>query len=329
MLIPNQLIEIRISRSNIEHFKNLGYDVKIKDLICVPVEHLKDKSHILVWVKCDVCAKEYQKEYRNYLKQHTYNIDTCNACKNIKTKQTCMDKYGVKNVFQVEEFKNRHKETCIKRYGCKYVSQSDGWNEKYKQTMIDRYGNANPMNVQEFKEKQKNTLYAHYGVYNPLQSEEIKESVFSTNLNKYGCKSPLQNEKIKEKQIKTFYQNGTTPTSSQQLKLYSMIQQKYSNVELNYPFSRCSLDIFICVDDVNVDIEYDGSYWHQDQQNDIRRDKFLQSQGIKVLRIRSGRKLPTEKELFSAIDELVTTDHVFKEIVLSDWNSKQYKINEK
>ena len=216
-----------------------------------------------------------------------------------------MDKYGVKNVFQVEEFKNRHKETCIKRYGCKYVSQSDGWNEKYKQTMIDRYGNANPMNVQE-----------------------IKESVFSTNLNKYGCKSPLQNEKIKEKQIKTFYQNGTTPTSSQQLKLYSMIQQKYSNVELNYPFNRCSLDIFICVDDVNVDIEYDGSYWHQDQQNDIRRDKFLQSQGIKVLRIRSGRKLPTEKELFSAIDELVTTDHVFKEIVLSDWNSKQYKINE-
>ena len=107
-----------------------------------------------------------------------------------------------------------------------------------------------------------------------------------------------------------------------------MVKAKYLNAELNYPFSSLSLDIFISVDNINIDIEYDGRYWHQDQQADIRRDKFLQSKGFKVIRIRSGHKLPAEEQLFSAIDELVTTDRIFKEIILSDWNAKQYKINE-
>ena len=84
-------------------------------------------------------------------------------------------------------------------------------------------------------------------------------------------------------------------------------------------FSQCSLDIFIEVNGVKIDIEYDGSYWHQNQQKDIKRDKFLQSHGFKTLRVRSGHLLPNEQELFDAIDYLVSTEHHFKEIVLSDW----------
>ena len=73
------------------------------------------------------------------------------------------------------------------------------------------------------------------------------------------------------------------------------------------------------MDSIKIDVEYDGWFWHQDKHKDLKRDKFLQSQGFKVLRVRSGVQLPTEEELFEAIDYLVNTEHHFKEIILSDW----------
>ena len=75
-------------------------------------------------------------------------------------------------------------------------------------------------------------------------------------------------------------------------------------------------------DEIKIDIEYDGSYWHRDQQCDIRRDKFLRDNGFKILRIRSSHKIPTEKELFSSIEYLLNTDCCFKELILSDWNTE-------
>ena len=60
-----------------------------------------------------------------------------------------------------------------------------------------------------------------------------------------------------------------------------------------------------------------------DKMKDLRRDRFLWSEGIKTLRIRSGILLPTEQELFDAIDYLVNTEHHFKEIILSDWKEKE------
>lgn len=68
-----------------------------------------------------------------------------------------------------------------------------------------------------------------------------------------------------------------------------------------------------------IDIEYDGWYWHQDQQRDNKRDRFLQSNGFKVLRIKSARQIPKKKEIFDAIDSLVKTDRIYKEIIMDDW----------
>ena len=129
----------------------------------------------------------------------------------------------------------------------------------------------------------------------------------------------MKNIEIKEKSIKTMYEHGTQKTSTQQLKVYEMIKNKHPDVILNYAFSSLSLDIVVEINNVKIDIEYDGWFFHQDKQKDIKRDKFLQSQGFKTLRIRSGHLLPTEQELFDAIDYLVNTEHHFKEIILSDW----------
>lgn len=275
MLVPGQLIQIRINNKNQQHFKELGYDVSYGDTIIVPPEHLTKCSRAIVKVQCDIdsCDSIIDKYYYAYLAQHTYCMDVCKEHKGEKTKITNLKKYGTEWGFQNEEIKRKIECTNIEKYGYENPSSSQKIRDKVKQTCLERYGVEHNSQVKEFREKA----------------------------------------------MKTLAENCSIPTSSQQIKLYEVIKSKYPDAALNYPFSTCSLDIFVCVNDIKIDVEYDGSYWHQDKQKDIKRDKFLQSQGLKTLRICSGHMLPTEQELFEAIDYLVNTEHHFKEIILSDW----------
>ena len=411
MLIPNQLVEVKVIGVTLNHYRNLGYDVNMFDTIMVPPEHLTNGSKCKVDVICDICSKKISRTYKEYLKHHTNDIDTCNKCKTVKSIVTCNERYGVdnpmlspkikdklnqtvwdkyevKSVSELNSVKEKKRNTCMEHYGVENPGQSQEIKEKSKRTCLDRYGCENPMQNQEVRAKAEQTNLMRYGVKNPNQSDVIREKTKATNLNKYGVEnvfqsneiqnkiaetnlekygaenpfaseeiknkivatnlqkygveyfsqteeflikrgqtnikrygyeSPMKNIEIKEKSIKTMYEHGTQKTSTQQLKVYEMIKNKHPDVILNYPFSSLSLDIFVEINNVKIDIEYDGWFFHQDKQKDIKRDKFLQSQGFKTLRIRSGHLLPTEQELFDAIDYLVNTEHHFKEIVLSDW----------
>lgn len=45
-----------------------------------------------------------------------------------------------------------------------------------------------------------------------------------------------------------------------------MLKERGYNVELNYPYSTCSLDVLINMPDgTKIDFEYDGSHWHDDE----------------------------------------------------------------
>lgn len=54
MILPNQKIQITIVKKNIEHFRELGYDVNIRDVILVPLSTLhhsqirKSKSFVSI-----------------------------------------------------------------------------------------------------------------------------------------------------------------------------------------------------------------------------------------------------------------------------------------
>lgn len=367
MLVPNQYFDIKIIKTNIEHYTKLGYDVRLKDVIKVPAEHLTKGSHQLVDVECDICKKIIHREYRRYLINHTYGYNTCSNCSNEKTKKTVFERYGVYSITDSPIFKEKVKQTCLKKYGCEHYSQTDDFKQKFKNsclerygvespaqsdivkkkiasTNIEKYGHICPLNNDNIREKSKATILEHYGVDsvsqaeeikekkrlksiekygvgNISQSEEIKEKKKQTMLNHYGYEYVLQVPEFKEKMFKTMSTNNSVPTSKQQMSLYKMLLKKYNDVEMNYPFSKCCLDIFISIDDIKIDVEYDGWYWHQDEQKDIKRDKFLQQNGFKVLRIRSGHKLPTEEQLFEAINKLIETDRKFTEIILDDWKT--------
>jgi len=71
---------------------------------------------------------------------------------------------------------------------------------------------------------------------------------------------------------------------------------------------------------------YDGWYWHN-PKDDRRKDEYLKSKGWKVLRIRSGHKIPTIEQLEIAIKKLTTTDKVFTTITLDDWKEEEYEFS--
>ena len=318
MLVPNQLIEVKVIGCTLQHYRNLGYNVKMFDTIEVPPEHLTCGSKAVVDVLCDVCGKKIPRQYKKYIKSHTYELDTCTQCKTKKIKQTCLDKYGVDNPMRDIEIKQKQQNVIQTKFSVDNISQLDDVKKKKMETFQEKYGVDWAIAAPEIRAKVKQTWLDKYGCENPMQNITIRNKTQQTNIEKYGVLHPAQNLQIREKIISTLCQNGNVPTSSQQLQIYQTIKQKYVNAELNYPLSRCSLDIFVCVNNVNIDIEYDCWYWHN-KQKDIKRDKFIQKNGFKVLRIRSGRLIPDEQELFEAIDYLANTEHHFKEIILSDW----------
>ena len=105
-----------------------------------------------------------------------------------------------------------------------------------------------------------------------------------------------------------------------QLDVYNILIDKYNNCKLNFPLGIYNLDCALFIDDIKIDIEYDGWYWHQDKKKDMARDEFLKSNGWKILRIKGSYKIPTEEQLKEAIDRIIEEKYSYTEIILDDWD---------
>lgn len=319
MLVPNQLIEIKMRKNYIEHYQQLGYDVKPGDIISVPPEHLTNGSDNVVHVICDGCGKDISQPYKRYIERHKHGLDVCNQCKFLKSKQTNLQKYGCDHPAKSEEVKAKARSTCQEKYGGNGSMSSQIVRLKSQQTNLKKYGVSHRMQRQEEYDRFKQTMLDKCGVENPSQLDEIKEKKKNTCLKHFGVDSPAKSSVIQAKIRETMSANGSVATSSQQIKLYNIIKEKYPDAELNYPFSNCSLDIFLCVNGTPIDVEYDCWYFHQDALKDLKRDKFLQSHGFKTLRIRSAYQMPDETVLFDEIASLADNQYNFREIILPDW----------
>lgn len=147
----------------------------------------------------------------------------------------------------------------------------------------------------------------------------MNDKIAETNTAKYGGISPFASQEIRAKIKEQMYENGTCATSYKQLGLQDMLKAKYGNCELNFPCGESSLDCMIVVNDIRIDVEYDGWYWHKDREKEDRnRDYFVKSCGYKVLRFFAyADRLPTDQELTSAIEQLTTTNKKYIKIELN------------
>lgn len=158
-----------------------------------------------------------------------------------KRKKTCLEKYGVDNVFKSDEFKEKKIKATSKikeehffqekddvldvpkideekhldylkglkltKWELRSKEESQNIVDKREQTFLKKYGTKCAAQVDEFKQKMQQTCLEKYGVANPLSSEKVKEKIKQTNNKRYGGNSPLCNPTVQEKRLKTFEKN--------------------------------------------------------------------------------------------------------------------------
>lgn len=317
----------------------------------VKIEDLAENSHAKVEVLCDFCKQTVVvKTFQSYNIQHHPKFgDCCGKCQPLKNKLCCLEKYGVDNGSKTPEAIAKIRETSLERYGVDNPSKSGEARQKIsikakenaheslikaRNTIFEKYGVTNVMYSPEIKQRQQEAIFEKYGVYHPKQSKAIREKERQHNLEKYGyeyvtqvpefrqkmketcmknygVECSLSSDEVRAKGVKTLLEKGKVFTSRQQVELCEMLKELYGNCELNYPCGKFSLDCMVIVDNLCIDVEYDGWYWHRDKQRDRRRDEVVKSRGYKVFRIISDRKLPHIEQIQEKIIFLTTTTHYF------------------
>lgn len=273
-MILDKFIEIQINFSSRKKYK----DYIIDDVIKCPVESLSRNSHYKINVKCDICGKEKKLTYQVY-NDKTDNQTTpyhCNNkdCINKKRKEALQKKYGIDNVFQLEEIKEKIKETNIEKYGTENPHQNQQIKEKAEITNLEKYGCKNPFQSEEIKEKSRKTCLKRYGVEYPIQSEEIKEKSRQTCFKNHGVEYSTQNPEIFHKQsVSSFYMNKYKDTNLTYQGSYELdfLDKYYDKVKIeNGPTIKYMInnethwyhsDFYL--PDYNLVVEIKSSYWYE------------------------------------------------------------------
>lgn len=264
---------------------------------------LEISSGAKIPVYCDYCGEKYWPTSRNYQKHRQHDtVDCCVSCKGRKIQSTLQSKYGVSNVMQLQDVKQKHQNTCMERYGV-----------------------LSPLASQDIYQKTQDSFNQHYhtsnGIADLRKVKELNKKIEDTNMSRYNGISPFCSIDIRRQIRESLYNNGSCPTSKKQIALNNMIRDIFGNCELNYPCDCVSLDCMTIINGIKIDVEYDGWYWHKDTKNkDTRRDNYVKSQGYKILRIVAYEdRLPTVQELTESINVLLNNDKTFYSIELNKY----------
>ena len=344
-LILPQTVKVRIGKRICKYYREKGYEFeKCGDFIEVNVLDLPKKSGTKVKIICDVCGKEAEICYGDFVKYNEENkLITCgsDSCKRKKTEDTCMEKYGSKSPFESKEIQDKIKATWQKNYGEDITSpfQVENVKNKAKATILERHGTQSPFGSKEIQDKIKATWQKNYGedIENPFQVESVKEKSKQTMLNNYGVEHALQNRELLNKVLDSFQFNNTGPCSR---------AQKYIHFLIGGTLNKhvCNSLVDICFEEEKTAIEYDGGgHFLTDIFNGnktLSKEAFLKeknredsivNKGYKVIRfIATKDRIPSDEVILSLIEEFKNSD--FKVIRINfeegtiekDYNEKSH-----
>lgn len=206
---------------------------------------------------------------------------------NEKRRQTCLKKYGVKYTWQAEEIKERIGDTLEKKYGTRNVREIDEVNEQIKQTCLKKYGGETPFHNQEIQEKATATLCEHYGRRSSTTKLSKKAiEVFSSkeNFRDFLLSIPYEKRSLYEIEKRLEYSGALFCRYYHKYNLEN-IPYKNSNHSryeeeicdllktMNIPFEKGNRKILqgqeidIYLPDYALGIEFNGSYWHDDEHH--------------------------------------------------------------
>lgn len=292
--LDNKILNI-INRYKFLHekfiLKNL-YDEEIKYLL----QRYEDSNSLLesiyrlknnIEVKpiCPICGKPAR-----FSKEKLF-INTCGSKEcyrkynRIKVKETLLDKYGVENLLQVPEFK----EKFINTWHEHTQEETNKIVNKRRKYCLDHYGTDNKAKLPETINKMFNTNLKKYGHICCLRNEEIIKKCKETSLKIYGYEFPSQCPDIIDKQYKIKKERNSFLgyTSKAELLSKQLLEEKFNSIEHQYKSSEYP---FICdfyIPSLNLYIEcnyfwtHGGHPFNKDNKEDINKLNYWKDKNTK------------------------------------------------
>jgi hypothetical protein len=157
----------------------------------------------------EMCDGSFNKTFLYITKNGAFCEKCTKINRKLNYKKTCLEKYGVVNVFQLEIIKEKIIETNLVKYGVENPTYSNEIRQKTKQKCFEKYGVEHTCQLPDVINKRKQAVFIKYGVEHPLQSEKYREYFKNKCLEKYGVENPSQNQEIAEKASKNSYNRKT------------------------------------------------------------------------------------------------------------------------
>lgn len=244
--------------------------------------------------------------YNNVFK---YNNPQKNKKSKEKTRQTCLEKYGVEYPLQSNIFKEKRKQTCIKHFGKENNSQTQEWKNKVIESNLLNYGVEYVLQNKDIKNKQEKTCIERFGTNNVFSSNYGKNKIKKTLLQRYGVDSYSKTLKFKndmselmssvqmrEQIYNTQKKNKSFNKSKTEDIAYKLLKEKYYDVihhykdKNRYPFI---CDFYIPSLDLFIECQF-GMYHNKrpyiGDSNDLNEIELLKEKSFKRKQITGKNK---------------------------------------
>jgi len=288
----------------------------------------------------DFIEKRFCKICRKFIPSSEFvNLNYPNGCskecrakiKREKTIQTNLDRYGCVAPIQNLKIKNKIQSENLKKYGFITPAKNKDVINKIKSTNLERYGVEFPLQSRRIHEKTiesglskgsyligsqktQETCLKKYGKRNngdkiskSLLARNLSDKIASvkareiTKLSRYGNKNYNNHEKAIKTKIKN-HTNGAS-VSKFETKMIEYLRQTYPDYSIftQYKEDRYPFDCDCYVKDLDLFIEFQGSYYHNKRpfegtEEDLIEYEKLSNSGIQKSRIANvWRYKDTEK----------------------------------
>ena len=183
-------------------------------------------------------------------KRKKYNNENYNNRK--KATETCLEKYGVENYAQTQEYKIKSEKTNIEKYGVSHFSRAPEHKNKIKESNLNKYGTHSVSQIHILNFENLNEEF--------VRQNFIKDSRFLINDFEEYFNIICRNTSLTyKKQFNIIEPNKSNTCKTQQI-IYDSI--RVENKIFNDHHLGKELDIYI--PDYNLAIEYDGLMFHSE-----------------------------------------------------------------
>ena len=279
--------------------------------------------------KC-ICGKNRIFEHYGFY-NHTCGDKCCiNAYRENSKRNTCLKKYGIEFVTQLDSMKKKSKETLIKNFGVDNCTKSSDILSKRTKHNIEKYGVSDPIILNSVRNKNiseaerglikiQNGLPDGYSIMKKIDTDNYKLSCANGHTFDVS-KSIISIRKKNNLEICNICENRESSIGEQEL--FNYIISIYDGNIIRQTRKLISpFEIDMVLEDKKLCIEFNGDYWHSIKINDnqyyhLNKLKMCLNKGYSLIQIKENdwniKKDIIKQKIFNIINNIIDVkDFVF------------------